>query len=329
MRRVRCARWRASSGVRHLTLRALLSRRLVFVTGKGGVGKSAVSAALARVAAADGKRVLVCEMDDKGSLAAYLGRAELAFEPTEVQPGVFAMAMNTEDSLREYIRLFLRVPIIGSLTPLARIFDFVANAAPAVKEILAVGKLCYEVRERHYDIVIVDSEASGHFVAQVSAPDALATLVRIGIVADQTKWMSDLLHDPATSTVLAVVTPEEMPVVETIELRDRLSQATPIDFAGVIINRMPNDIVTPASLHEVRQRAAAAGVGDAIATTGAVAAWLADRRASAESHGRRLAEAFELANVEAITEASATVETPAQVTDHVVAELQRILQEHS
>ncbi|MFM8714628.1 MAG: ArsA family ATPase [Actinomycetota bacterium] len=329
MRRVRCARWRASSGVRHLTLRALLARRLVFVTGKGGVGKSAVSAALARVAAADGKRVLVCEMDDKGSLAAYLGRAELAFEPTEVQPGVFAMAMNTEDSLREYIRLFLRVPIIGSLTPLARIFDFVANAAPAVKEILAVGKLCYEVREHHYDIVIVDSEASGHFVAQVSAPDALATLVRIGIVADQTKWMSDLLHDPATSTVLAVVTPEEMPVVETIELRDRLSQATPIDFAGVIINRMPNDIVTPANLHEVRQRAEAAGVGDTIATTGAVAAWLADRRASAELHARRLAEAFELANVETITEASATVETPAQVTDHVVAELQRILQEHS
>ena len=281
------------------------------------------------MAAADGKRVLVCEMDDKGSLAAYLGRAELAYEPTEVQPSVFAMAMNTEDSLREYIRLFLRVPIIGSLTPLARIFDFVANAAPAVKEILAVGKLCYEVRERHYDIVIVDSEASGHFVAQVSAPDALATLVRIGIVADQTKWMSDLLHDPATSTVLAVVTPEEMPVVETIELRDRLSQATPIDFAGVIINRMPNDIVAPASLHEVRQRAAAAGPGATIATTGAVAAWLADRRAAAESHGRRLAEAFELANVEAITEASASVETPAQVTDHVVEELQRILQEHS
>jgi len=252
----------------------------------------------------------------------------LTYEPSEVQPGVFAMAMNTEDSLREYIRLFLRVPIIGSLTPLARIFDFVANAAPAVKEILAVGKLCYEVRERHYDIVIVDSEASGHFVAQVSAPDALATLVRIGIVADQTKWMSDLLHDPATSTVLAVVTPEEMPVVETIELRDRLSQATPIDFAGVVVNRMPNDIVDPASLHEVRQRAAA-GPGDTIATTGAVAAWLADRRASAESHARRLAEAFELANVETITEASATVETPAQVTDHVVEELQRILLEHS
>ncbi|NBU06968.1 MAG: hypothetical protein EBT38_04710 [Acidimicrobiia bacterium] len=97
-------------------------------------------------------------MDNKGSLAAYLGRESLVFEPVEVAPNLFAMAMNTEDSLREYIRLFLRLPVIGSLTPLARIFDFVANAAPAVKEILAVGKLCYEVREKHYDLVVVDSK---------------------------------------------------------------------------------------------------------------------------------------------------------------------------
>ena len=165
------------------------------------------------MAGEQGKRVLVCEMDDKGSLAAYLGCPPLKFEPTEVSSNVSAMAMNTEDSLREYIRLFLRLPIIGSLTPLARIFDFVANAAPAVKEILAVGKLCYEVREQNYDMVIVDSEASGHFVAQVSAPDALATLVRIGIIADQTKWMSNLLHDPQVSTVLAVVTEAGAPRV--------------------------------------------------------------------------------------------------------------------
>ena len=264
-------------------------------------------------------------MDDKGSLAAYLGRNDLAFEPVEVSPNLFAMAMNTEDSLREYIRLFLRLPVIGSLTPLARIFDFVANAAPAVKEILAVGKLCYEVREKHYDIVIVDSEASGHFVAQVSAPDALATLVRIGIVAEQTKWMSDLLHDSSTSTVLAVVTPEEMPVVETIELRDRLQKATPIDFAGVIVNRMPADVVDEAVLSQVR---AAASDGD-LEVSIAVADWLVSRRTAAESHAKRLADAFELGNVETISEAPAETGSPAQVTEHVVHELQRILQEHA
>jgi anion-transporting ArsA/GET3 family ATPase len=280
-----------------------------------------VAAALATAAARQGKRVLACEMDDKGSLAAYLGRSNIGFTPVEVAPNVFAMAMNTEDSLREYIRLFLRVPIIGSLTPLARIFDFVANAAPAVKEILAVGKLCYEVRERNYDIVIVDSEASGHFVAQVSAPDALATLVRIGIVADQTKWMSDLLHDAAVSTVLAVVTPEEMPVVETIELRDRLARATPIDFAGVVVNRMPR-IVEAAAVSAVGDRA----VGD---ETRDVVAWLTERRRSAEMHARRLAEAFELGNVETLSEATTNIDQPAQVTAHLVSEIERLLTEHT
>ena len=270
------------------------------------------------MAGEQGKRVLVCEMDDKGSLAAYLGCPPLKFEPTEVSPNVSAMAMNTEDSLREYIRLFLRLPIIGSLTPLARIFDFVANAAPAVKEILAVGKLCYEVREQNYDMVIVDSEASGHFVAQVSAPDALATLVRIGIIADQTKWMSNLLHDPQVSTVLAVVTPEEMPVAETIELRQRLAKATPIDFGGVLMNRMPQATVDETALAVARQDAS-------LARTVQAADWLVAHRSEAQQQVQRLAEAFELANVETIAEAPADVASPQHITDHLVGELHRLL----
>jgi len=133
-------------------------------------------------------------MDDKGSLATYLGRDAVGFQPVEVEPGLFVMAMNTEDSLREYLRLFVRVPVIGSLAPLARIFEFVANAAPAVKEILAIGKICHEVRENTYDLIVVDAEATGHFVAQVSAPDALMRVVQIGVVADQTAWMREILH---------------------------------------------------------------------------------------------------------------------------------------
>lgn len=299
------------------------------MTGKGGVGKSAVAAALARVAASRGKRVLVCEMDDKGSLATYLGYEQLAFEPVTVAPNLSAMAMNTEDSLREYIKLYLRVPIIGSLAPLARIFDFVANAAPAVKEILAIGKLCYEVREKNYDLIIADSEASGHFVAQVSAPDALAALVRIGIIADQTKWMSDLLHDHAVSAVLAVVTPEEMPVVETLELRERMAKATPVNFAGVVVNRMP---VEPAR-EAVAAVASSATVSD---ETRAVVQWLAARRAAAEGHAKVLADAFELANVETLSEAPAESgdaeaghRVPTTIVAHLVGEIDRVLGEHA
>jgi len=206
-------------------------------------------------------------MDDKGSLATYLGRDAVGFQPVEVEPGLFVMAMNTEDSLREYLRLFVRVPVIGSLAPLARIFEFVANAAPAVKEILAIGKICHEVRENTYDLIVVDAEATGHFVAQVSAPDALMRVVQIGVVADQTAWMREILHDAARATVVAVTTAEELPVSETIELRDRLRAATPTSIGAVVVNR-----VNPAldmSDDDVRAIADAGLVDGISSTTGA------------------------------------------------------------
>jgi len=100
-----------------------------------------VAAALADVAARHGRRTLVCEMDAKGALANAFDVSALEFEPTEVAPNLHAMAMNTEDSLREYLRLFVRIPLLGRIGPLASTFDFVADAAPGVKEILGVGKL--------------------------------------------------------------------------------------------------------------------------------------------------------------------------------------------
>ena len=134
--------------------------------------------------------------------------------------------MDTEHALREYLKLFVRVPLVGRLGPLARTFDFVADAAPGVKEILGVGKLAYEVRERHYDLVVVDAEASGHIVAQVAAPRVIGELIQVGMVRDQTRWMLDILEDPDRTGVVVVTTPEEMPVVETIELLDRFAADT-------------------------------------------------------------------------------------------------------
>jgi anion-transporting ArsA/GET3 family ATPase len=217
---------------------SLLDHRLLFVTGKGGVGKTTVAAALARLAARDGKRVLVCEMDAKGSLAAAFETSELTFTPREISRKLWAMSMNTEDSLREYLRLFVRIPFLGRIGPLARTFDFVADAAPGVKEILAVGKLCYEVRERHYDLVVVDAEATGHIVSQVTAPRAINDLVQVGLVRDQTNWMIEILENPATTGVVVVTTPEEMPVVETIELIERLRTTTKVTVAAVVANRV-------------------------------------------------------------------------------------------
>jgi anion-transporting ArsA/GET3 family ATPase len=208
------------------------------VTGKGGVGKTSVASALGVLAADRGKRTLVCEVDAKGNLADFYGLGPLTFSGVEVRPGLTAMSMDTEESLKEYLSLHLKLPLLARLGPLARTFDFVANAAPGVKEILTVGKLTYEVREDNFDLVVVDASATGHVVGQLGSPVAINELVRVGLVRNQTDWMIDLLTDPATTGVVVVTVAEEMPVTETLELIERLRSETDIDVASVVVNRV-------------------------------------------------------------------------------------------
>ncbi len=217
---------------------ALLDLKLVFVTGKGGVGKTTVASAMALFASLRGKRVLICEVDAKGDVAGFYEAPPTGFKEREVLPDVFAMTMDTEASLREYLKLQLRIPVIGRIGPLAKAFDFVATAAPGVREILTVGKLCYEVRERNYDLVVVDAPASGHIIGQLAAPQAINNLVKVGLIRSQTDWMLDILSDPAATGLVAVCTPEEMPVTETIELAVRVREETTVRLAAVVVNRV-------------------------------------------------------------------------------------------
>jgi anion-transporting ArsA/GET3 family ATPase len=216
----------------------LLDRRLLFVTGKGGVGKTAVASALALLSARRGRRTLACEFDAKGNLADFYSVGRTGFEPTLVQPNLLAMSMDTEESLKEYLKLQLKVPVLAKIGPLARTFDFVANAAPGVKEIVTVGKVVYEVQQENYDMVVVDASATGHVVAQLAAPQAIGELVKVGLVRDQTQWMTDILADPVRTGAVVVTSPEEMPVSESIELADRIRHETPVDLAAVVVNRV-------------------------------------------------------------------------------------------
>ena len=227
----------------------LLARRLLFFTGKGGVGKSTVTAATALLAAEQGQRVLVVEADDKGAIPGNFEQPSVGFEPREVYPGVCAMAMRTEDSLKEYLKLNLRVPVLGRLGPLARVLDFVATAAPGVKEILTVGKVCWEVRESiegraDWDLVVVDAAATGHIIGQLDAPRAIQELVSVGMVREQTDWMVELLSDSSVTSLNVVATPEEMPVNETIELVQRARVELTVPLGVVVVNRVLPELFT-------------------------------------------------------------------------------------
>jgi anion-transporting ArsA/GET3 family ATPase len=282
---------------------SILDRRLLVVTGKGGVGKTTIACGLALAAAERGQRVLLVDVESTGGPAQRFEHAAVGFEPVEVHERISAMALDTEAALQEYLRVQLHVPLLGRVGPIARLFDFVATAAPGVREILTIGKVGWEVREaaagrRPWDLVVVDAAASGHVVAQLDAPRAIRELVAVGPVRAQTEWLGELLADPVTTGVVVVCTPEEMPVAETIELVHAVRDDLELPLAAVVVNRVLPAPLTRAdepvfaalSLPAARQAlAAAAGPGATRVLDGAGLA-AALRRARAGHLARLRAE---------------------------------------
>jgi anion-transporting ArsA/GET3 family ATPase len=176
------------------------------------------------------------------------GLTRISFEPTKVDENRSVMALDTEAALQEYLKINLRIPIVAKLGVLANALDFLANAAPGVRELLTIGKLCYEVREKHYDVIVADAPATGHIVGYLAAPEAINSFVRVGLIRNQTDWMVDILHDPAQTGVVAVTTPEEMPILETKQLLSTLDAETKVAVAAAVMNRMPDIVAHGATL---------------------------------------------------------------------------------
>jgi anion-transporting ArsA/GET3 family ATPase len=218
---------------------------LFLVTGKGGVGKTTISVALAIAFANVGKRVLLVDVEQSGAVAKFLDQEPLHFAPKIVKDNwssasgqLWAMSLSTLDSLDEYVRIHLKLPAVAKIPQISRIFEFVATAAPGVRELLTVGKLAYEVREHNYDVVIADCAASGHGLGQLEAVRAVHTLAVNGPIRSQTGWMIDILSDPVRTRALVVTTAEELPVTETLELIDNLGTRTDVPVGYVVANRV-------------------------------------------------------------------------------------------
>jgi len=216
----------------------MLDRRLLFVSGKGGVGKSAVSAALAILAARRGKRVLALSMTDQIGLAAHLGVDELTYEPVRISPGLYGTLVDRSHALDEYLGLQLRMPRSIPTRQLSNALSVLADTAPGIREIVTMGKPIFEVWREEWDLVIADAPPLGQLQSYLAAPQTITGLVPTGAVREQAARLETTLSDPAMSSLLLVTTPEELAVQETREAIAHIDAERQILIAGVIANRV-------------------------------------------------------------------------------------------
>jgi hypothetical protein len=272
--------WRPSTAVRRaiagerVDLATLLRRRVIFVAGKGGTGRTTITAALALLAAKAGKRVLAIDVDAKGDLAAALGSPPSGFAPRVVQHNLSVLELRTDESFQEYLNIYFKVPRVTRLTPLARVFDFIATGVPGPRDMLVVGKIAYEERRKEsngspvWDLILVDSAAGGQVESHLAAAHAMLTLVKGGVIRSQVEWIDALVRDSRRTTVVLCALPEEMPVTEAIELQERLHKGAGVAVDVCILNRATIDAITPAQRRFVTALADPAHVGAVTARLG-------------------------------------------------------------
>jgi anion-transporting ArsA/GET3 family ATPase len=240
-------------------LEVLEQARLLVVTGKGGTGKTTVAAGLAVAAAGRGRRVLVAEVEGRQGLAGLFGRDALDHREAPVAEGVHALAVDPDESLREYLDRYGFAPLARLLT-WAHLNRFITAAAPGLGDVLLVGKV-WEAATREarpgsggvrgggaplpggsgaYDLVVLDAPPTGRVVPFLRAPETVAELARVGPIRHQADRVRDLLDDPARTAVLLTCLPEELPVTETLEGVAALREAG-LPVAGVVANRVARD----------------------------------------------------------------------------------------
>lgn len=220
----------------------MLDKRLIVVSGKGGVGKTAVSAGLGQLATRRGRKVLLIDMSNGGGLSSHLATGALEFEPREIKPGLFAMRMVRADALLEYLTIQLSIRGLNRFGGLARAFDALATAAPAVREIVSMGKVLWEVREQHWDLVIADAPPTGQIGSYLRAPRSISELVPTGRVQRQAAWMGHTLADPQSTTLLLVNLAEELPTTETLQTLEWLDTNQLVPKPTVFTNRVIEDL---------------------------------------------------------------------------------------
>jgi anion-transporting ArsA/GET3 family ATPase len=223
----------------------LRDRRLLYVTGKGGVGKTTVAAALGLAAAAAGRRTIVCEVAEQDRVSrAFRREGVVAETEVELAENLWAITIDPQRALEEWLA---RQVGGAGLRVLARssAFQYFVAAAPGAKELITIAKV-WELAQtarwdrsgRTYDLVVVDAPSSGHGLAMLTTPRTFGEIARVGPIRRQAFKVRDLLSDPEQTGYVAVALPEEMPVNETLELERKLPEAVGSRLEAIVVNGM-------------------------------------------------------------------------------------------
>jgi anion-transporting ArsA/GET3 family ATPase len=280
-------------------VRDLFTKRLVIVTGKGGVGKSTVALALGMAAAAQGKRTIVCEVSAQERLSRVFHRAEVGFAEVEMAENLWAISIDPDEAIREYLLLQLKVRAMRDLLYRSRIFSYLAAATPGLRELVTIGKI-WELtlddrkvkKGRNYDLVIVDAPATGHGVGFLQTPRTFANVARVGPIASQAETLDRSLTDHRRTGVAIVALPEEMPVNETASLERDLTEQVGVAVDRIYCNGLYPERFTEADEHALESAFAATenGIRPAL-------------RAALSVRRRAVAQREQLARLEELTEA--------------------------
>ena len=234
-RRIRCAMGTPVASVTMDLERFCAASRVVIVAGKGGVGKTTVTAALATAAARTGMSVLIVEVEGKSGLAACFGEAPLTYEEAELRPGVRARTLTPDDALLEYLddhgmrRISRRLSRSGAL-------DVVATAVPGMRDILVLGKVKQLERAGAADLILLDAPAAGHAVSFLLSARGLLDAVKVGAIQKQAADVVELLSDPARCRVILVTLPEETPVNELVDTAYAVEDRAGVALGPIVVN---------------------------------------------------------------------------------------------
>ena len=223
----------------------LLDKRLLIVSGKGGVGKSVVSSTLAWIAAKRGKRTLLVEMDTVPSVSKMFGKTpEEDYQETELLENLSRFHVEGKSGLEEYLQLVLKSGRFVRRIVRSPIYQYFVNVAPGLKELMTVGKLWDLEQKRlpgtdnpRYDLVVVDTPATGHVLSYFQMPMTAADTAK-GFVRREAQKVADLLQDPVRTAFNIVTTLAEMPVNEAIELHKNARSSLRLPIGCLFVNQV-------------------------------------------------------------------------------------------